>query len=155
MSMAEMQNCEAAGEGSAETQRGRSRRGFTLAEVMVASGIVALVFTGFMIGFVQALRLQYLANVHYCASVVARNRIEQARIYAFGAVEVLEETSEVTVDRYGDENSTGTYYRTTLVTTPAVNPNCREVIVNVWYEIRPGVRSPAPVTISTWVGATH
>ena len=150
-----MQNCEEAETGFLRSRRLFSVRGFTLAEVMVASAVVALVFTGFMIGFVQALRLQYLANVHYCASVVARNRIEEARIYAFGAVEVLEELSEVQVDRYGEPCSTGTYYRTTEVDIPAVNPNCREVTVNVWYEMRPGVRAPAPVTVSTWVGGTH
>lgn len=155
MNMAEMQICEEGQVRCAKKRRRLSEHGFTLAEVVIASGVIALVFTGFMIGFVQALRLQYLSNVHYCASVVARNRIEQARIYAFGAVEVLEETSQVTVDRYGEESATGTYYRTTLVTTPAVNPNCREVTVNVWYEMRPGVTSPTPITISTWVGATH
>lgn len=127
------------------------KEGLSLVETLVASFILLLVFSGFLIGFVQATRLQYMADRNYAASVIARNRIEYAKIYPYRSLSMLVETN-TSVDRYGDISPDGFFWRTTLVESAAVNSNCTEIIVKVWYETKPGVSSAVPVEVSMLIG---
>lgn len=132
-------------------RRLRSNEGFTIVEVVIASSILLLVFAGFLISFVQATRMLYMADRHYAASVIARNRIEYAKIYVYGSLSTLAENN-VCVDRHGDICSTGTFWRTTSIGTSTANTNCTEMAVSIVYETKPGVTSPVPVEISTLIG---
>lgn len=126
----------------------RPKEGFTILEVAVASSILMIVFSGFLIGFVQAARLEYLAQTHYAASLIARNRLEHVRTYPYGAVELLSET-DTGIDEFGNVTPTGGFRRTTIITTDAVNTNCKKIIVQVWYTSRPGITSPVSVDVSS------
>ncbi|MCK5850380.1 MAG: prepilin-type N-terminal cleavage/methylation domain-containing protein [Kiritimatiellae bacterium] len=129
----------------------KSKDGFTLVEMVIASFILAMVFGGAMKCFVAAARSQYLANEYYAASVLARNRVEYAKIYPFQSLAMLIET-DVQLDRYGEPDGDGVYWRTTTVTPSVVNPVCIDVIVEVDYETRPGVMCGVPVMVATMVG---
>jgi Tfp pilus assembly protein PilV len=127
--------------------------GFTLVEVMIANVIFFIVFGGFYVGFVQATRMQFMANTHYGASVLARNRIESAKIYAYGSLYMLAESNQCVL-RSGvtDPTGTGTFWRTTIVTDWAPATNCTEVSVQVFYETKPGTMAGMPVTTTTLIG---
>lgn len=127
------------------------KAGFTLLEVMIASSIMALVFAACISGFIQSARIQFMADRHYAASVIGRNRIEYAKVFTFQAVDTLAETN-VCMLRDGTLTSTGDFWRTTLVQPSANNTNCMEVIVKVTYETKPGVTSEAPVEVMTMIG---
>jgi len=129
-------------------RKNKQNQGFTLAEVVIASSVLLMVLGGSLLGFVQATRLQYMADRNYSASVIGRNRIEHAKVFAYGSLSILTENN-VCVDRNGDTCPTGTFWRTTSTGGSAANTNCTEMIVKVAYEIRPGVTSPVPVEIST------
>lgn len=138
-------NMDNAGEHKKQTE------GFTLTEIVIASSILALVFVGFLMGLVQAIRTQYMSNRNYAASVIARNRVEYAKVYAYGSLSLLAETA-TPVDRNGNDCATGTFWRTTMVQASTPNPQCTEVKVSVIYETKPGITSPAPVEVSTILG---
>jgi len=129
----------------------RLKAGFTMTEVMIASAILALVCGGFIYSFMQATRLQYMADVYYASLTIARNRIEDAKIYAYGSLSMLGEVN-TRVNRNGASASDGTFLRTTTVGVASVNSNCTEVTVEVWYEGRPGVTSPVPLEVNILIG---
>ena len=128
-----------------------NKEGFSLVEIMIASGILALIFIGFMTSFLQATRLQFMADRNYAASVLARNRVETLKIYAYETLLTMTETV-TQVDREGVYNATGTFWRTTFIADSANNTNCSEIIVQVWYETKPGITSDAPVEVRTMIG---
>ena len=128
-----------------------NNEGFSLIEIMIASSILSLVFIGFMTSFVQATRLQYMASRHYSASVIARNRIEETKIYAFETVPALAEINT----RVNDEGvycPTGWYWRSTILTNSMNNSNCLQAICRVMYWTKPGITADAPVEITTLIG---
>lgn len=129
----------------------KQNQGFTLAEVVIASSVLLMVLGGSLLGFVQATRLQFMADRNYAASVIGRNRIEHAKVFAYGSLSILAENN-VCIDRNGDTCSTGMFWRTTSMGVSAANTNCTEVTVKVAYEIKPGVTSPVPVKVSTIIG---
>lgn len=132
-------------------KKNKLNQGFTLTEVVIASAILVLVLTGFLLAFTQASRLQYMADRNYAASVIARNRIEHAKIFAYSSLSTLAEDN-AQVDRNGENCSTGKFWRSTLIGTSPVNTNCTKVTVKVWYETKPDVKSPTPVEVSTLIG---
>ena len=82
----------------------KSDSGFNLVEVLVASAILALIIAGFMTAFTQASRMQYFADRHYVASILARNRVEYAKVYPFGSLDGLAETNTA-IDAVGDADA--------------------------------------------------
>ena len=129
----------------------QNNEGFSLVEIMIASGILALIFMGFMASFIQATRLQYMANKNYCASVIARNRIEQLKVYAYETVLTMVETN-TRVNENCVYCPTGWYWRSTFIKTSANNSNCVDIICSVMYWTKPGVTAEAPVQVYTMLG---
>ena len=129
----------------------KSKAGFTIVEATVAAAILALVISGFFVSFLQAMRAERAADRHYDAAVLAKNRVEYAKVYAFGSLETLIE-DYVRINKYGEADSSGSYWRTTKVVPSQVNPRCKEITVQVWYEKFPGEISGAPVEVATMIG---
>ncbi|MBN2301893.1 MAG: prepilin-type N-terminal cleavage/methylation domain-containing protein [Lentisphaerae bacterium] len=127
--------------------------GFTLVEVMVASLILTFILGGILYGAIQASKLQFAAGNVYTASVLARNRIENCKVYAYSSLSMMNETN-TQLDQFGVTNVNGMFWRsTTVITNAPVNPYCTEIIVNVVYETQPGVTSSVPVTVSSLIDA--
>ena len=132
-------------------RRNNGKEGLTLVEVVVAVSILGFIFSAFLLAMIAAARMQYIAGENYSAMVVARNRIEDAKVRPYGSLGFMEETL-TQVDHLGEACSTGRFWRATTVTPSAVDTNCVEVLVEVTYEVRPGVTSVAPVRIRTVLG---
>ena len=133
--------------------KGDTNSGFTLLEAVIATCILALVFSGFLISFVASTRLQYMSNKCYAATVIARNRTQYANMYPYGSLMNLNET-DTCVDLNGNPCSTGEYWRSTsvAVASATVNPNCLEILVEVKYLVRPGHTAEVPVVVNTLRG---
>jgi hypothetical protein len=79
---------------------------------------------------------------------IARNRIQRARSLNYDSLPLLSE-SDIRVDDFGNQSSTGYYYRSTIVTNYAAN--CVELIVAVKFTKPGGELSALPVTIQTLI----
>ena len=108
----------------------KSRQGFTLTEIMVASFILAMGLSGFGLGALQAMRTNRLAKHHYQGTCLVRNRIQRARAISFDSIPLLEENFLV-IDRDGNLNPDGRFRRTTEVM--ATGSNAYEIVVSVFY----------------------
>lgn len=125
-----------------------SKSGFTLTEVMIASIIFLIASLGFSFGLIAALKTQYMAGDHYRSMSIARNRIQRARSLNFDSLPLLTE-SDVRVDDFGQQSSSGTYYRTTTVSI--YGTNCYELVVGVKFTKPGGAVSDSPVSIQTLI----
>jgi prepilin-type N-terminal cleavage/methylation domain-containing protein len=125
-----------------------SRSGFTLMEVMVASIILLIASLGFSLGLISALKTQYMAGDHYRSMTIARNRIQRARSLNYDSLPLLSE-SDIRVDDFGNQSSTGYYYRSTIIANYATN--CVELIVSVNFTKPDGSLSESPVSIQTLI----
>ncbi len=126
----------------------KSNSGFTLTEVMIASIIFLIASLGFSFGLIAALKTQYMASDHYAAMSIARNRIQRARSLNFDSLGLLSE-SQLRVDEFGLQSSSGRYYRTTSVTNYATN--CVELTVGVNFTKPDGATSEVPVSIKVLI----
>jgi type II secretory pathway pseudopilin PulG len=129
-------------------KRAKSNRdGFTLAEFMVASVIFMIVSLAFTYGMISAMKAQVMATDYYRSTSVARNRIQHAKCVEFSSLGLLVE-NRTQVDNLGNQNSTGTLFRTTTVTN--ITTNQVDVTVDVYYIVTDtGRTSNVPVTIRT------
>jgi len=113
-----------------------SRGGFTLTEVMVASTLLMIFLGGFLASFMMGARALDMSTNHYRATAIARNRIQRARSFDYDSLTLLEET-EVSVDRYGNLDQSGTFRRSTTIDTNTVTaPHTVRVLVGVRFPIR-------------------
>ena len=126
----------------------KRRAGFTLMEVMMASIIFLIASLGFSFGLIAALKTQHMSSSHYTAVTIARNRIQRARSLNYDSVGLLSET-EIRVDGFGLQSSSGLYFRTTSVSNYAVN--CVELIVGVNFTKPDGAMCDSPVSIQTLI----
>lgn len=126
----------------------RSKDGFTLAEMMVASFIFLIVSTAFTAGLLTAMRTQLMASDYYKATCLARNRIQRARTLAFDNISMLAET-DVTIDDDGNETSSGDFKRTTIVSN--VSSVLIDLTVRVYFPMPRGGVSPEPVESNTMI----
>ncbi|MFU8779673.1 MAG: type IV pilus modification PilV family protein [Kiritimatiellia bacterium] len=114
----------------------KSKAGFTLTEVMVASSILMLFMAGFLGAFIMGMRTLDMSVNQYRATAIARNRVQRARGFDFGSLHLLEET-ETRVDRYGNIDPLGEYRRSTLIDTNTVTaPHTVRVEVGVRFPVR-------------------
>lgn len=112
------------------------RAGFTLTEVMVASGILALFLAGFFSAFIMGIHALDLSVNHYRANAIARNRIQRARSFDFSSLELLKE-NEARIDHNGNPDPNGTFRRTTSIDTNTVSaPFTVMIQVGVRFPIR-------------------
>ena len=122
--------------------------GFTLTEVMIASIIFMIASLGFSFGLIAALKTQQMAGDHYASMSVARNRIQRARSLNYDSLPLLKET-DFRVDQFGNQSSSGLYYRTTSVTNYATN--CVELVVGVRFTKPNGATNEVPVSIKVLI----
>ncbi len=108
----------------------RRNGGFTLTEVVVAAFILATGFTGFGIGFMQAMRTNRLAKHHYQAMCLARNRLQRARSISFSSIPLMEEDFQF-IDQEGNLDPQGRFRRTTQVIL--LGDSLYDVMVEVYY----------------------
>jgi hypothetical protein len=124
-----------------------ARDGFTLAEFMVASVIFMIVSLAFTSALISALKTNVMANDHYKSTCVARNRIQRAKCVAFNSIGLLVE-DRTQVDVYGNQSTTGTFFRTTTITN--ITSKQIKLTVDVYFmEPNSGRTSAMPVTIET------
>ena len=132
----------------------RSRKGFSIAEVMCAAFIVMLAVGGLATTFVTAVRTNRFASNYYNASCLARNRVQEARIRVFDELLAIAEPRR-RVDKDGNDPSFGSdaliFERETIVTPVLVN--CYDVTVNVYYPMSPGVLSTVPVQMKVLISS--
>ena len=112
----------------------RLNRGMSMCEVLIASAVAMLAFGGFLANFVNATWLLHVAPLHHQAGCIGRNRIQEGRTVAFGALEFLDETATQVDDR-GETNSQGKFFRTTRV-SPGVGPFSKKMHVEVSFYIK-------------------
>jgi len=127
---------------------GGARSGFSLTEVMIASMILLIASLGFSFGLISAMKTQYMAGDHYRSMTIARNRIQRARSLNFDSLPLLSE-NDLRVNEYGDQSTTGYYYRSTVIADYAAN--CVELTVSVKFTKPDGATSEQPVSIQTLI----
>ena len=123
---------------------GGRQSGFTLTEVMIASMIFLIASLGFSFGLIAALKTQAMSGSHYTSMTIARNRIQRARSLNFDSLPLLAET-DLRVDNYGNQSSSGYYYRSTSVANYATN--CVELTVSVLFTKTDGSLVEVPVSL--------
>lgn len=123
-----------------------ARAGFTLVEVMIASTILGLVMLGFHAAFLGALRTQFMAEDHYAATAVARNRLQRALSMDFDSLALLDETA-TRVDARGTPDANGSLMRHTYVSN--VSPDCVYVACTIYFDLRRGGGQSEPIQLTT------
>ena len=113
-----------------------NRSGFTLTEVMVASGILLLFVGAFFSALIMGVRALDMSTNHYRANAIARNRIQRARTFDYSSLPLLAE-EDARIDRYGNLDPTGTYRRSTRINTnTATAPYTVMIEVGVRFPVR-------------------
>lgn len=125
----------------------QSKKGFTLAEMLIASMIFLFISTAFTACLLTALGAQTMAADYYKAVCLARNRVQRSRTLAFNNISMMAE-SNVAIDDDGNLDSSGSFRRTTIVSN--ISAVCIEVEVEVYFPTRQGL-SPTPVEAKTMI----
>ena len=124
-----------------------NRGGFTLTEVMIASGILVLFLGAFFSAFIMGIEALDLTVNHYRANAIARNRIQRARSFDYSSLTLLEE-SEVRIDRDGNVDPNGTFRRSTRIDTNTVAaPFTVMIEVGVRFPVRARRALSEPLTM--------
>lgn len=129
------------------------KRGVTLVEIMFSVTITAIVISGILLLFVQAIDISRRINYEYTATNLAKMRLEDARVViktsGFDALTDMAEGSEKRIDRDGMPDKDGEFTRTTTV-TPNYTSNAllTEVGTSVWYYFK-GKKKSTPITMTT------
>lgn len=136
-----------------------NHKALTLVEVLIAVGIIAIVFVCVILVFVQTAEISKRISLRYTAANIAKNRLEKAlNLAQTKGYDVLESFEETDIEVDLDGNTSGgslDFKRTTTVTpnygTPA-NARLTEVVVSVLYRYK-GSWAPAAsaVTVSTLI----
>ena len=107
----------------------RLRRGMTLTEVVIATGLILIIMASSYVLIVQSAELSRSSRRHYIAISLAKNRLERARNFLYDDLKLMAE-SDLTVNDYGNPDPEGRFRRTTAVNTNYA-PGLTEVIVTV------------------------
>jgi prepilin-type N-terminal cleavage/methylation domain-containing protein len=125
-----------------------TKAGHTLVEVLVASAILSIGMVGGYYAVTASMQARKFAHEYYVGTMIANNRIEQARELPFSQLTLLVENN-TSVDAVGFASGDLRYRRTTRVTpTWGGNSNLTEVSVSV------GVPMPRQSGFSTSTVAT-
>ena len=121
------------------------RAGFTLTEVMVASGVLVLFLAAFFSAFIIGIQALDLSVNHYRANAIARNRIQRARSFDYSSLTLLEEI-DTRIDHHGNLDINGGFRRTTRINTNTVSaPHTVIIEVGVRFPIRSTGRLSEPL----------
>jgi prepilin-type N-terminal cleavage/methylation domain-containing protein len=94
----------------------KSSRGMTLIEVIISIALVALVVVSLFAAVTQTSVFSQRIDRVYTASNLAQRRIDMLKKLDFELVEFAEET-DVRIDADGNQDTNGTYVRTTEIET--------------------------------------
>lgn len=114
---------------TANVTRRVRRSGFTLMEVLMTLFLMMIVLAGAYKVMVSAADLSRSARHHYLAINLAKNRLERARNFAYGDLNLLAENN-VVIDDNGTPDTAGTFRRSTVVVTNYA-PNLTKITVTV------------------------
>lgn len=128
------------------------KSGFTLVEAMIAGVILMFFVGGFVLTFIMAMRTVHTATNHYRATSIARNRIQRARAFDFGSLELLEE-NEIGIDQFGNSDPGGRFRRSTSISTNWATPHTVRIRVGVRYPLGTGANLSAPVVVESLIAA--
>lgn len=137
------------GGGAAMKRFTGNEEGFTLVEAMVASFIFLSVSVGVTHCLVSAIRTQWMAKNYHTGMSIARNRLQRASQMDFDSMLVLvPDAVPVGVNKFGNPDNVGPWYRQTVVTEPI--SNVAQIAVSVWWPGQSGgVTNSEPIEITT------
>ena len=129
------------------TARKKKRSGFTLIEAMIGVFVITIGLSGYLASYVQALRTTKVAQSHFRANCLARNRLQRALMLDYDNLPALAE-DDVAITALGQLSPDGTYKRTTVVDTN-VYDNCTLISVRVNFPIPGRGTSYEPVDVTS------
>jgi len=94
----------------------KQQQGMTLVEVVLALVVLSLVMAGSYLLVSRAAATSRAARDNYVAALIAKDRLERARNFAYDDLHLLAE-DDVVVDDTGLPDPEGNFRRTTIVTT--------------------------------------
>lgn len=104
--------------------------GFTLAELMIASGVFVIMVAAFTYGYIDAMKLHVMSADYYNATCLARNRIQRAKSVDFSSLSLIAESNKA-IDAFGNYDSVGRFSRTVIVSNLAADKT--EIVVQIYY----------------------
>jgi prepilin-type N-terminal cleavage/methylation domain-containing protein len=139
----------------ASAERNKSSAGFTLAEVVVALGILAIVIQGVIFGYISSARRAEWSAHSLAAQSLASQGVEQARAakwdpQAWPVVDDLPETNFTQIDTLDIPVSGEPAYATNNISirTVSANPPLREIRADcVWAFVNRGLYTNTVVTL--------
>ena len=124
----------------------RKRAGFTMAELIIASGLLILGVLGIFGAAIASIRTQHMSSNLYHATCLARNRVQRGLALPFNTLPVLAATDQA-MDKDGNTNADGPFRMTTILTS--VSDHCYSITVQVHYPIGGGRMSEIPAVIES------
>lgn len=130
----------------------KSKKGLSLAEIVMAIALVALCIGGIIGVAVQSLYFEQSVDYSHSAINIARDRIERLRQIrqqqGYAAIPQNAETDEL-VDANGVSDLSGNFKRTTIIDT-ITYPGVTCVTVRVTYK-RKGIFTTQPIELVTFI----
>ena len=116
-----------------------NHKGITLVEVLISTGIFALVIVGIMGTLIISVDLSRKIDYEYTTTTLAKKRLETARTMiktqGFWTLYTMEE-EDTLINVDGMRDSDGEFVRTTKVDPNYGNPRLTKVEVEIYYSYR-------------------
>ena len=122
------------------------KSGFTLLEVMVASGILLMVTLSILAATTAVMRNNFINDSYYKATSAARNSIQHISAMPFNSMVSMNKSSN-RMNPDGNLCATGTFMRSTIVTNSATN--AIDITVQIFFPVEYGKLSTKPVEMKT------
>jgi len=120
----------------------RDTNGFTIIEILIATVIITIASLGIATLTVGVIRGNSFSKRLTTATMLAQDRLEQAKRLGYSKVDTIEVT-----ENYGNIASYSGYKRETIVTDNAPGPKMKTVKVDVYRDA-----GKPPVSLSTILG---
>jgi len=125
------------------------QKGITLVEVLVSLVIAALVIMAVITSTGQIATISYDTDRVYACANIAKMRIEVLQKFSFADILASADETNIKVNKDGNSDSSGEYYRSTTI-TPNYNSNIYLLKISVSVDrITNGTASGNPVVIET------
>jgi hypothetical protein len=131
-----------------EKRRRVANAGFTITEILIASGLLLVGVAAIFAAAISSIRTQHLSSNRYHATCLARNRVQRGLALPFDTLPTLVSDKD-SVDQDGNSNANGPYLRTTTLTP--ISPNCYMITVEVSYPIGGGAMAATPAVIQSMI----
>lgn len=125
-----------------------SKKGLSLVENMMAVGLFLIGIAAIVSVQIQSMTAGKRAGAAYAAYNIAKNRIENLKVFSFSDVASAAETS-VYVDEGGTPDPAGNYIRSTTISANYLgDANLIQIVVSVYYVLS-DVQSAQPMQLTT------